>query len=843
MHLKSYHELVSMKNAYIALGKTIAGIILLFCSSSVSAHSPHDIIFDVALSPNYESDRTVLIIVSNTLMESTDEGYTWKKLANGLDNASQLTSISISPDFRQDGIVLVTSEGDGIYRSQNGGKSWEKSNQGLQNLNIRSVRISPRFCENKSVIALDETGRVYQSRDSALTWRPINFEFSGKVTCINYLCAGTNERLLAGTNDGYVLISDENINRWEKIPIQSGCIAIDSIAVSPLFKEDNTIWVGSQNCGVFELDTKEKSFSAVNQGLTDRNITSIISTLGSEEDIILYASTWDQGLFQLNGKQRVWKKYDKGLSTDPQAKDPYFLMPNFKGIAAQKEILYLGGFDGLFKSTNGGRNWEQLDTIMLSGITGLAVYAEKNMQKHEVALATYGAGAYLYDSKDANWSIINKGLAWTRLNDISFSTNYLIDGTILSGSENNFLLFDNQEKIWQRVPVQESKKRHVLKRVNYYLKKLGVGLKWRNKILEPISGDALFPTSIGPSPDFENDKTLYFGTRSSGLYISLDAGASNYQLWEAEGKTVTSICLSPEFAKDGIMYTGIEDGGIFESQNKGKTWRKIDVKIPNNGPVHLEISPNFKNDRTLLAGNSSGLYASMNGGMEWKRIGTQELGDAPNVVCVAISPSFKEDNMMLAGISGKGLWVTRDSGETFKPFAKELIENNYQAKFIKFSPNYHEDGVIYCASSYELFRSLDEGLSWQMVNRPIRYENFREEIKFNGVWKIETDDRYSAMNASFTVNADSSFRLRFKGYGFTWIGDKSPRNGQAKIYIDDVLLKTISQTSKREQKGVEVFSMQGLEEKSHELTVEMFCAEKDPECKAVSIDAIDVFSH
>jgi len=817
-------------------------ITIFFSGNTAFSHSPHDVIFDIALSPVFAEDKTAFLISSNTLMISTDEGYSWKKLATGLDYSSQLRSISISPAFDQDRTLWVTSENNGIYRSENGGKSWKNVNAGLNRFDVVSVIPSPRFAEDHTTVALDGEGGLYDSIDSGRTWTPLDPDFEGKITCMAFLPFEGKKVLLAGTDQGEVRLSDESKHQWEKIALPSDCPAVTSLAISPYFKEDGKAWVGSE-CGVYEVDLHKKTARSFNQGLTDQHVTSLLAVPGPEDRITLYASSWNEALFETDNMEAVWLKHGSGLTTDPQANDPRFLMPNFKGIASEKEMLFLGGYDGLFKSINGGQTWEQVDTIMLSGITGLDVFAEKGSENHKVALATYGAGAYIFDSQSRDWVVANRGLHWTRLNDMVFSPDYSSDGFLFSGSENNFLLFNSNDKQWQRLRVSESFGSRVKGRVSHYLRKIGLKARWIHSMLPPGPGDTLFPSVIGPSPDFAADRTLFFGTRSSGLYVSTNSGLSNSPIWDANESLITSVCLSPQFAADGTLYAGVYDSGIFRSSDKGKTWDRADTGMPATNQILMSMSPHFPDDRIIVAGNASGLYITQNGGNNWRSIGVNDFGPAPNILCVAISPDLKNDNLIVVGINGKGLWMTQDMGKSFTPFAESLIHNNYQAKFIQFSDNYHLDKTVYCASSYELFCSRDGGTTWHRLSRPIRYENLREEIRFVGDWHMVDDDRYSALSASYANSPGSSFRLRFTGTGVSWIGDKSPRHGKAKVFLDGLPVKTVSLESEKERVGVEILSLKGLEAGSHELTVEILCPSQGAGCGAISIDAIDVFDH
>ena len=77
---------------------------LLFClffnAAFIYAHSPHDVIDAIALSPIYHKDKTVFIAMEETLRRTTDGGASWKDIVNGLNNKFPFTSIAISPNFQ-----------------------------------------------------------------------------------------------------------------------------------------------------------------------------------------------------------------------------------------------------------------------------------------------------------------------------------------------------------------------------------------------------------------------------------------------------------------------------------------------------------------------------------------------------------------------------------------------------------------------------------------------------------------------------------------------------------------------------------------------------------------------
>src|SRR5262245_10464309 len=117
----------------------LLGMLIIIGSLAVDvrylcAHSPHDNISALALSPAYSQDQTLFVIIGDHALKSMDGGGSWKQLIKGLDNKFVLSSLGISSDFDTDQTIFLSSKGDGIYKSQDGGGSWYRINHGLSNL-------------------------------------------------------------------------------------------------------------------------------------------------------------------------------------------------------------------------------------------------------------------------------------------------------------------------------------------------------------------------------------------------------------------------------------------------------------------------------------------------------------------------------------------------------------------------------------------------------------------------------------------------------------------------------------------------------------------------------------
>jgi hypothetical protein len=366
--------------------------------------------------------------------------------------------------------------------------------------------------------------------------------------------------------------------------------------------------------------------------------------------------------------------------------------------------------------------------------------------------------------------------------------------------------------------------------------------KLRNWILSDYEKETPFATVIVISPSFALDRTLFFGTRYHGIFKSVDGGKHNEVVWRADGKTVDSLVVSPDFSSDKILFSGIRGDGVYKSENGGASWKNIFKITGTKFPFYvLSISENYKSDKILFVATGAGLYKTMDGGHSWRHLQASAYGKDSNIITVALSPNYEFDQTLLIAIKGKGLFKSDDGGDTFIPVADDLIRNNHVMKYIRFSNMYAVDKTIYAASYEELFRSTDEGVTWELLKRPIRYENHRETILYDGNWKIENGENFSATKISYATSDKARAILSFIGTGVSWIGTTSSDYGKAKVYIDGTFMSEVDQYNKNQDTMVNLYSVQNLPFGPHEIQIEaMTQGNKDSKKNRIGIDAFDV---
>lgn len=700
--------LIRFRNLIIIV-VAIAISLIDFNTHQANAHVPHDDVYSISLSTNYQQDRTVFIIVRGNLFKSTDGGKNWQRLVNGIDHHGNLVALTIASENPQ--ILYLSALTDGIYKSENGGESWEKINRGLEDFQIGLLSTNG---DGSVILAAGSDRGLYYSHDGGKNWHTAIAD--RQITAIG-INPHSSTDWLVGDIHGLIYGSEDRGQTWQLKTQLTQKNAINAIAFSPRFNTDRTVYIGTDEEGVLRSTNAGKNFTFLNLLEQDNlpiRVKDIVIANLDDKNIGLYVSDWNQGVFYSSNEGQTWQKYTQGLTKDSQADQKNFLRPHFNDLAispnfVRDKTLFLTGFDGLFKSQNRGKTWQEIDSFTRS-IIGLVISPDYQ-EDGTVAVLNYVGEAYLSRDRAQTWQPLYRGLELPRFTSdfkqpkveprrffqLAISPNYSQDRSIFATILwSKFLKCNTQTRRWQ---------------INSL----------------PQEARSL---AIAISPDYERDKIIYLVGQRGIVFISDNRGKSFTKLAKLEGQKGNEspfLVISPNFANDKTLFvTGKQ--GVYKSTDGGKSWQVTteNTELQEGYNLKLAISPNYQNDSTLLVSSGTGLFITQDGGKNWRKLVSDRFEADAFLTGVALSPNYAEDKTFFINVRGKGLFKTTDRGTTFEPVGDSPIDlallNNFESSTmpIQISPNFTNDETIYGigTAGSSIFQSTDAGKTWQLIDIP-----------------------------------------------------------------------------------------------------------------------------
>jgi len=848
---------------------------------SANAHSPHDAIDALRISPDYENDSMLFIVVQNSLLQSTNRGATWKQLVSGLDSPHLLSDIAVSPNFAQDNTLFVSTDGGGVYASPDRGQTWHRFNNGLRQLSIGRLLVSADQ-DYPAVLAAGSTRGLFVSHTQDAGWqRAISDDV--QITALRLVHDNSSTYALAGDSTGGLWKSSADLKSWQRIFKLEDTGAVTSLARWHSPGSIDTLFLGTEKAGLLSTADGGLTFEYLSQSWPDRvedcrgrklskpvkdlHIRDIEIAPTNDNSPDIHVTTWTKAVHVSRDAGKSWEIQGRGISCDPQADQDTSWVPHYRDLEfgdVSQTDWFLAGFNGLFRSEDSGESWVQLETLPVSLIRGFGI-SPANDSQHALAVTTYGGGAYVSVDQGESWSIANNGLVTTRLADVEFSPDFWTDGWIFSLASERLLSSKQIDMGWT---AQSLVYKGWRRRVGSGLeRRLGFSPDYGTRLfLSDAERRYLWPMQIELSPAFSTDQTMLVGFRKHGVWKSENAGVDWNRSWDGPIDYVTALQVSPDFPNDGTAFAGIRGSGVYVSHDGAETWHASNAgfqfleqvqvtKSPNyvvDPPLYraikdvlLVISPRFTDDHTIFASSASGLFRSNDGGQLWENLTVaSSLNDVP-VIALGISPAFGVDDTIVVSFKGRGLYRSTDGGATFESVGQDLLSGNFDLEHLQFSPTYDDDNVIYGATDEVVLKSQDRGDTWSVLDRPVRYENWRGislgPIIFTGDWTRETGDEFSASTQSVSVTKGARASLNFFGSHVVWRGERGPDGGKAKVLMDGVEVASVNLYSERRSAGVEILSYSALEVGPHNMVIENI-EDKSPDSVGfrVSVDAIDL---
>jgi photosystem II stability/assembly factor-like uncharacterized protein len=414
-------------------------------------------------------------------------------------------------------------------------------------------------------------------------------------------------------------------------------------------------------------------------GLKISNDTTCIGVAKSED----YGKTW-----KLAWKDRLNKggdlysaNYKKGWIDErfgpTWGENPFSIAVS----PANPEVCYTTDFGRTIKTSDGGKNWEQLYTNKKEGAgwisrglevtTGYTVVFDP-FDKNHLFIANTDIG--LMESKDGGESwmsgTVNNGIPRKWIN----STYWLTFDPEVKGKA-WAVMSDVHDlprpKMWRRNRIADFEGGILLTEDG--------GKTWQPES-DGIGEAAITHIFVDPSSN-KDSRTLYACAFGKGVYKSVDGGRSWIQknngiegnqpfAWriiknDKNGALFLVVCRKSD---DGSIGNEL-DGAIYRSDNGAESWIKLQLPEGTNGPMSLVIDPE-NTDRLLLSAwgratsgkfspdEGGGIFLSKDNGKIWKHVlvKDQHIHD--------ITYDSRNNTYYACGFNGSA-YRSEDKGETW----------------------------------------------------------------------------------------------------------------------------------------------------------------------------------
>ncbi|RPI28783.1 MAG: hypothetical protein EHM61_03945 [Acidobacteria bacterium] len=361
--------------------------------------------------------------------------------------------------------------------------------------------------------------------------------------------------------------------------------------------------------------------------------------------------------------------------------------PPFPGIRAisvkpgHPEVVYLGTYGGLYKSTDAGQTWAA--TAFRRPITALAFLSGDS----EALTAATSTGVFKIAGDESKWVERNSGLRGGAFNcllshPIETQTLYATQGAWFFASTNGGR--------------------------NWVERSTGID---PNAILRTLRVDP------------KNPSIIYLGTDKHGIYKTTDLGLT--WIRAAQGITtpgVRDLVVDPKHPN--ILYASgykptyplfrsepmAEPGeDVYRSTDGGASWSLVNIGLP---VIAYSLAIDPVNTATLYAASWRGLYKSTDSGVNWNNVLTSSSNDRIPALQVLVDSTHAQN---VYAVAQSGFYRSDDAGANwaFYPYLNiyNSIYNFGVLTLIRIDPRHSE--VLYLGTTAGLLKSTDSGRSWK----------------------------------------------------------------------------------------------------------------------------------
>ncbi len=473
----------------------------------------------------------------------------------------------------------------------------------------------------------------------------------------------------------------------------------------------------------------------------------------------------------------VWKTTNKGVTFEPvfdkqgsfsigcvriAPSNPHLIWVGTGENNNQRSVAY---GDGVYKSLDGGKSWENMGLKNSEHIGMIAIHPEK---PEIVYVAAYGP-LWSAGGDRGIYKTENGGESWNKVLAVSENTGF-----------NEIHMDPRDPEVLYATAHQ--RRRHVWTYISggpetALYKSVNGGKNWK-KLENGLPGGDKGRIALAISP--VNPDVVYAMVEESGVYRSTDRGASFAFMDDYSTSGNYYVELVPHPTQVGTLYS--MDTWMHISNDAGRSWRKVPEKAKHVDNHCLWINPT--DPRHMIAGCDGGLYETFDAAEHWHFKPNLPVTQFYKVTTDNARPFYNvyggtQDNFSLGGpsqtINDRGIansdWIITNTGDGFEsaidPTNPNIIYAQSQygglVRFDKASgesvgikpspgkgePAYrynwdapllispHNHKRLYFAAN-KVFRSNDRGNNWEVISPDLSQQIDRHTLPVMGkVWSVD----------------------------------------------------------------------------------------------------------
>jgi len=564
------------------------------------------------------------------LQSAHRDGATW--VASGPSNiGGRVTALAIHP--QQPNVIYAGAADGGVLKSSNGGTTWAAVTDGFPSLSIGALAVDPTapdviYAGTGEANAAGDTyagNGVYVTRDGGLSWEWLGLPDSYKIGRIVIdpldparLYVAVLGALYSTNPERGIYRSDDGGATWERSLFVNDSTGAVDVVIDPTnpqrlyaatwerIRRPNERRVGGPGSGLYRSLDGGDSWTRLDNGLPPAapDVGRIGLTLCASAPHVLYAIYADDpgyflGVYKSTDGGDSWTQVNDGALSGLYSSFGWYF-GNIRVAPSNPDSVFVLGVP-LYRSVDGGSSWQNV-----SGSTHV---------DHHALYIFPGDAERVVDGNDGGvYTSLDGGGSWEKHYNLPISQFYAItvdalaperlyggtqdNGTLrtLTGALNDWEMILGGDGFYVNVDYADNDIIYAESQWGWLYKSTNGGSSFYGATNGIAGGDRRnWSTPVVMDP--LDSQTLYYGTYRlyrttngagswSPISDDLTGGAGGGSLTYG---TITTVSVSP--VDTDLLWVGTDDGRVWKTPNGGAHWFRVDDPLPERWVTRVAADP------------------------------------------------------------------------------------------------------------------------------------------------------------------------------------------------------------------------------------------------------------